>query len=420
MGKYYHGAENWTGQPAVIQIDPFIAPNDVLHAPFSIQWEGKLYVPASGLYTFGTKSDDGSFLYIDGKLVVDNGGQHGDRYVEGRIELEKGFHDIVILYFQAGGGRKMEFWWTPPGGAKEIVPVDYLIPPGVPAKEPVKMVTPPPAPTALGEVRYLTGWGGQGEEEGLFQGPRGVAAAKGKVYVADTRNRRIQVFDAKGRFIASFGREAGLEEPFDLVVDEQGNIYVLDPLKDCVVKLSPEGRLLGKLGTKFGLYRPRGIDIHNGSLYIADTGGNRVMVISTDGELRAIIGEAGSGPGQFNQPTDVAVDDAGNIYVADTYNLRLQKLDSLGRYILEWPIPRANTFDGPHIAIWKGIIYVTDPEGHMVAAYNVEGELIGEWGGAGEGPGQFNKPVGLAVDAEGRVYIADAYNHRVQKFEVVK
>ena len=93
IGKYFRN-NAWSGQPAIQQKDLFIAPNDLLPAPFSIEWEGKIYAPADGAYVFGAQSDDGSLLYIDGKLAVDNGGHHSDRYVEGRVTLTQGLHDL--------------------------------------------------------------------------------------------------------------------------------------------------------------------------------------------------------------------------------------------------------------------------------------------------------------------------------------
>ncbi|MBI2955159.1 MAG: glycosyltransferase family 39 protein [Chloroflexi bacterium] len=128
LGKYYRG-NNWSGEPATVQIDGFIAPTDLLPAPFSIEWEGRIAVPTSGEYVFGTRSDDGSLLYVDDVLVVENGGHHGDRYVEGRVVLAQGQHRIRLRYFQDDGGRKMELWWIPPSGQKEMVPVDVLLPP---------------------------------------------------------------------------------------------------------------------------------------------------------------------------------------------------------------------------------------------------------------------------------------------------
>jgi hypothetical protein len=129
LGLYRRGTD-WEGEAEVLQLDPFIAPNDVLPSPFSIEWLGKIYAPTQGSYVFGTISDDGSYLYLDDQLVVDNGGHHGDVYREGQIQLTEGFHDLHLLYFQDGGGRKIELYWKPPGGAREQVPQEDVFPPG--------------------------------------------------------------------------------------------------------------------------------------------------------------------------------------------------------------------------------------------------------------------------------------------------
>jgi len=430
LGRYYPGAENWAGQPAVVQIDPFIAPNDVLHAPFSIEWEGKLYAPTTGRYLFATNSDDGSFLYINGQLVVDNGGHHGDRYIEGWIELQQGFQDIQIRYFQDDGGRKMELWWMRPGGPKEQVPAEQLIPPDAPLVKPppipspVPRATPLPVPVAMGEVHFVTQWGGRGSEKGLFTEPRGVAVdQRGYVYVTDTGNKRVQKFDAQGGFVSVWlGGEGGFADPFDLVVNSRGDVYVLDTGRQAVLRFSSEGEFLGQIGADLGLYAPRGLGIDAGdNLYVADTGGSRILKLSTSGQLVAQYGMPGEGPGQLNQPTDVAVDGDGRLYVVDTLNRRVQVLDLTGNYLAEWPIAGANTTDSPHIALGLSTeVYLSEPEGDRVLLYDGQGQLLGQFGGKGVGSGQFDKPIGVTVDNKGHVYMVDTYNHRIQVFKMGK
>ena len=435
LGRYYHGT-NWSGVPVSIQLDSFIAPNDVIPSPFSIQWEGRIYAPATGNYVFATNSDDGSLLYIDGQLIVDNGGHHGDRYVEGRITLEEGFHDITLRYFQDGGGRKIELWWTPPGRGKEQVPAEYLSPPSERLPEPPSFPAAPevvqiheapeviqvPEAGPLGEVRYMSMWGGQGTEPGQFQEPRGIAVdrQRGQVYVVDTGNKRLQVFGLDGSFIAVWDRaDEPFEEPFDVVVDSRGEVYVLDAVAQFIQRYGPSGEPRGAIGRDLGLYRPRGLTMDGqGNLYVADTGSNRIVKITPSGQQLAQFGGQGPGPGQVNQPTDVAVDASGRMYVADTFNQRVQVLDPAGRYVREWPIGGANTFDSPHIQLGPGgQVFITDPEAHVVIAYDGAGRALGEWGGFGQEAGRFHKPLSLAFDGAGQVYVVDTYNHRVQVFQ---
>ncbi|MBC7223749.1 MAG: glycosyltransferase family 39 protein, partial [Anaerolineae bacterium] len=418
MGYYRRGI-GWDGPPQAIQVDWFIFPNDILPAPFSIEWRGKIRAPVTGLYTFGTSSDDGSYVYIDGQLVVDNGGSHGNRYREGQIFLEAGYHDLVVQYFQEVGSREMELWWTPPGGPHEIVPLEVLwtgfgeAPSPAPAMPPAAPTPPAPvAPPAAGawEVAFDRAWGTQGAEPGQFQDPRGVAVdAAGNVYVADTGNRRIQKFTADGALLQVFGQDAGLKEPFDLAVAPNGDLYVLDPQSDNVAHFGPDGAYLGRLGVGIGLFRPRGLAVDAaGNLYLADTGRSRVLKLAPTGQVLAEVCTAGDGPGQVRQPTDVAVAPDGSLYVVDPSLRLVQRLDAQGRYVQGWTIPAANTFDGPHLA-WhpSGLLLVTEPEGHQVYAYDGEGRLVTSWGGEGSGPGQFAKPIGIAVGPGGEVLVTD-------------
>jgi tripartite motif-containing protein 71 len=379
-------------------------------------------VPVSGPYVFGTTSDDGSLLYLDGQLVVDNGGHHGDVYSEGRIQLQEGFHDIRLLYFQDGGGQKIELYWTPPGGVRALVQQEQLFPMGAELSIPSLPVTGPSAPgepaPALAEVTFAASWGSRGEGPGEFEEPRGVAASlQGTVYVADTGNGRLQVFDETGEFLRAWG-EGILGEPFDVAVGRDGRVYVVDTEHDGLFVFSPEGRFEERWGQQWALFDPRGLDVDKqGYVYIANTGGNVIVKVSPDGELLASLGTVGSGPGSLSQPTDVAVDDEGNLYIVDSENERIQVLNRDGGYLREWPISPANTFDSPHL-VWgmEGLLYLTDPEMAGVVVYDENGRLVTFWGQKGSLDGQFSKAIGIGFDQRASLYVADTYNHRIEKF----
>ena len=151
--------------------------------------------------------------------------------------------------------------------------------------------------------------------------------------------------------------------------------------------------------------------------------------VSAEGEFGYLDkwGEFGTGNGQFNWPYDVAIDSTGDIYVADTANYRIQKLDSEGSFIDEW----GSIFDNPMKATISVAVdlddnvyaaekheYFDPPSTHFrVRKLDSSGVVAAMWGDAGSGEGQFNTPHGIAVDSDSDVYIADTLNHRIQKFD---
>ena len=109
--------DQWRGSPPVV---------------FSARWFGYVTVRRPGLYTFATSSDDGSSLSVDGTLVVDNGGVHGEETRTGRVWLDRGSHFVLLEYAQAGGDYAMRWAWARDGGPLSAVPRWALSPGRVP------------------------------------------------------------------------------------------------------------------------------------------------------------------------------------------------------------------------------------------------------------------------------------------------
>ncbi|MBK7642939.1 MAG: c-type cytochrome [Planctomycetes bacterium] len=93
---------------------------------FALVLRGFVRVDAPGRYEFSTLSDDGSMLYVDGKLVVSNDGIHPAVEASGALTLEPGLHGLRITYFEAAGGEELSVRWQPPGGKKEVLPAAVL------------------------------------------------------------------------------------------------------------------------------------------------------------------------------------------------------------------------------------------------------------------------------------------------------
>ena len=165
---------------------------------------------------------------------------------------------------------------------------------------------------------------------------------------------------------------------------------------------------------------------------MADAMNHRVQRFSADGQLIGEWGtfaaapEGGEAPaGTFNEPWDVAVGPDGSLYVADTWNHRVQRFTEDGRHLTSFgsfgQTGEPTAFWGPRsIAVdSNGRVFVTDTGNKRVVIFDAEGNPIGQFGGFGLELGGLDEPVGVDVDMDGRVYVADTWNQRIQVFEEI-
>lgn len=131
--NYFYGTE-WQGEPFLTKIEnepvffKFDSKSKPYKAPFAVEWNGYISLSKKGSYKFATRSDDGSFVYINGRLIVDNGGRHPLRYASGKITLDEGMYLVKIKYFDSGGEAGLEWLWTSSGdnSREERVPAEVL------------------------------------------------------------------------------------------------------------------------------------------------------------------------------------------------------------------------------------------------------------------------------------------------------
>ena len=181
-------------------------------------------------------------------------------------------------------------------------------------------------------------------------------------------------------------------------------------------------RKWGSFGTGDGEFQwPQGVAVDSaGNVYVADLDNDRIQKFTSTGSFLTKWGSNGTGDGQFDGPAGVAVDSAGNVYVADGHNDRIQKFSSTGTFIRKWGSNGTGDreFQGPGgVAVDSaGNVYVADWGNHRIQKFTSTGSFITKWGSNGTGDGQFKEPAGMAVDSAGNVYVADGGNGRVQKF----
>ena len=229
------------------------------------------------------------------------------------------------------------------------------------------------------EGRRVRTWGSKGGLAGQLEYPAGLAVSgDNEVFVADSDNHRIQVFDMDGAFL----------------------------------------RMWGSMGNGDGdLHNPEHIAVsHTGEVFVVDCFNHRVQVFSSVGTFLRKWGSFGAGHGQFQFPRGIAVTDNGEVVVADTRNHRIQVFTTAGVFLRTWG--SAATLGDPHgiAASNSGEIFVTDYDAHRVRVFQPDGTLVRSWGSRGAAPGQFISPRGIAVSALGEVFVGDGDNARIQVF----
>jgi sugar lactone lactonase YvrE/Flp pilus assembly protein TadD len=271
-------------------------------------------------------------------------------------------------------------------------------------------------------------FGQEGRETGQFRQPGSVVVDHtGRLYVVDTYNHRVQVFEPDGRFIQAFGVEGAqrgaLSRPKGLAWGPNHLLYVADTGNHRIQAFDRHGEVvmvLGSFGNLPGQFNaPEGITVDaSNSLYIADTQNHRVQKFTLDGSFLLSWGRSGSGKGEFLGPSDIALDHDGRVLVVDTQNHRVQAFAGDGQYL--WEIGKAGRgaaeFDNPRgIATdAQGQIYVADTGNGRVQIFDRSGRYLAHVGHLGKRPGEFYYPVALWVDVQRMLYVADTINHRVQ------
>lgn len=313
-----------------------------------------------------------------------------------------------------------------------------------------------------------------------LNGPSGVAFdALGNLYIADQVDFAIRKVDKNGTIttVAGCGSLASCQpflggnaiktivNPYDIVVDKAGNIYATDGSRNAVVKVSTSGIMTAFAGTgnpgvnlgdggpadKASLETPVGMDIDSsGNIYIADLAHDRIRKVTPGGIISTVAGGAGNGyagdggkatSAKLNNPHGVAVDAVGNLYIADTNNFVVRKVDKsgiittiagiAGQIVIIGPAPEgvpATTV--PLVSPWAvtvdkaGNLYIAEWLGYRVRKVDKNGIVTtfagnGSSGFSGDGgpatSAMFKTPEGMRFDSAGNMYVADNLNNRVRK-----
>ena len=304
----------------------------------------------------------------------------------------------------------------------------------------------------------------------LFNNPYGMAADNlGNVYVADGGNHTIRKMTTAGvvttlaGVASTSGRSNGTGSaarfnfPYGVAVDSTGNVYVADRNNNTIRKVTRSGVVTTLAGSSIGAFgstngtgsaarfwSPSDVAVDStGNVYVSDTNNHTIRKVTPSGVVTTLAGTAGStgstdGTGsaaRFNSPLGMAVDSAGNVYVADTFNHTIRKVDPAGVVTtLAGFATSSGSTDGTGSAARftqpsglaldsAGNVYVADRFNHTIRKVTPSGVVTtlagtalssGSTDGTG-GAARFNRPYDVAVDSSNNVYVADRDNHTIRK-----
>ncbi|WJF89159.1 NHL repeat-containing protein [Paraburkholderia bonniea] len=331
---------------------------------------------------------------------------------------------------------------------------------------------------ALAQVSTLSGQPGMNGmadgtgSEASFYWPTGVASdANGNLYVTDQFNHVIRKitpagvtttlagqFGVIGSQDATDGRMATFNYPVGIAVDASGNVYVSDLDAHVIRKITPQGAvttLAGKagdfgsqdgIGTEAMFYSPMGLalDAH-GNVYVADSRNYLIRRISPQGVVTTLAGRAGESGSldgnravaTLSRPVFLALDASGNVYVSELAN-KIRKITPAGEISTFAGSGKrgalnargtAASFDNPGAIAFdaSGSLYVAETGNSLIRKITAAGEVttlagaadIHGWTDGVGGQARFANPIGLAIDADGNLYVADQANHLIRKITPV-
>lgn len=255
-------------------------------------------------------------------------------------------------------------------------------------------------------------------EEHLIE-PAGVAVnSKGHIYVFHRGKHPLMEFDTSGKFVRSIADDLFVTAHM-IRVDPEDNIWTTDIGSHVVLKLSPEGRVLLALGRM----RIPGDDVlhfnqptdvawdRDGNIYVTDGYGNsRVLKFDKYGRPVLGWGMKGTGPGQFDTPHTIVID-GDLVYVGDRENARIQIFDRNGQYLRQWSL--GHPFG---LVITQGhVLYMGDAIAGCILKIDAQGRVMGSFTGPQPGGGPHFDPHEIALAPDGSIFTAEVLGWRAEK-----
>ena len=250
----------------------------------------------------------------------------------------------------------------------------------------------------------------------------------GNIYVADTGNDRIAVFDGNGSSLRTFGSKKTTPVPLGVAVSKSGRVYVTSLMQRQISILDTEGKLLKTVKFTKKEETPLKILINGNKLYITAIG--QIMIADMDGNIEKRWGKEGRNLGDYRYPNGIAVGRVGKlkkaIVVSDSNNNRLQILNMSGKPVMYLGQPPKNLKDetllfGLPTGLTmddEGYVFVVDTFNHAIRIFDNQGNDLGQLGKQGSADGNYFYPSDIKLISGNRFIITDKWNDRVQICEL--
>jgi DNA-binding beta-propeller fold protein YncE len=280
-----------------------------------------------------------------------------------------------------------------------------------------------PAPAGAQPPHFVQQWGAQGSAPGQFVAPFGIAwSPSGRLYVCDQGNARVQYFTSSGDYLGSFAHA----DPYNIAVGPDGTVYLSSGTS--VRKVSANGVFIGEWRGE-----QSSCGEFAGAVALAVEPDGDVLVLAVDSERRRVcrftpdgqfLGKIEGGEMSEAVGSSIAVNDQSDVYVSGPHDAMapggatytVLKFSAAGEVIDTITPPFPSGVPTGLALDTQGNLYFVDPVLDHVLMFSPSGDLIANWGTSGSASGQFDTPVGVALDGAGRVFISDLGNHRIQVF----
>jgi sugar lactone lactonase YvrE len=279
---------------------------------------------------------------------------------------------------------------------------------------------------AIEQYPFVNKWGSHGDSNGQFEEPTGIAIdSSNNVYVSDMDfenccnplHHTVQKFMNDGTFITKWGGNGAFVNPMGIAIDSSGNVYVADQVHQRIAKFTSDGIFIKDWASSIN---PTDIAIDSlDNVYVTEMFDSRIAKFTSDGTL---IKRWNTGP----ISRGIAVDSSDNIWVTSANignaNYLVQKFTSDGTLLTQWNSAGTDgvsipTYNGYGIAFdSEGKLFIADTFNHRIQKYETDGALMAQFGNFGTGDGEFNSPHDLAIDSQDKIFVSDTHNHRVQVF----